>query len=271
MNKRKDLIEEYIKLISEEENLKKLQNTPFKNETFYFLFGNLLGSFEAFSIYFPSTNIEKSYWDDILESTLKSIEIIEKSNVFSLSRQAKIFREAIEEILSQIPIDGKLTERDGEKILMTVRLIQKELLEDLQNIINLYNFMYLSSIEESSKEDIIEAFNDYLNECYKSSIIMCRRVIQNELMKRGISSKRKNGNFKTIAEMIDEAKSRNIVDGKQHHNITSVRKLAGWSAHPQDDGLDDITKEDARKSLNATIQFLASLYSDENLKTLIID
>ncbi len=243
------------------------------NPYMYFEFGRSLGRLKSFSVLILAGHGKIRYSDikDIIDGIVDNLSRIEKICPEGLARQIRVLIRRIEGIFSEMKSDEILGESHALYLNEVSETLGEQISEDMKEINEKYIGIGGSSIEEDIQKDIFEAFNDYLNRCYKSAIVMCRRVIQNELMKKGISSKRKNGSPKSIKEMIEEAEKNGIIDEKLSHDLTSIRKLAAWSAHPQDEGLDNITKEDARKSLNATIKFLAELYNDKKLKKVVID
>jgi transcription elongation factor Elf1 len=102
--------------------------------------------------------------------------------------------------------------------------------------------------------DFIEASKDYNIAAYKSSVVMARRTIQKTCLNLGATKTKK------LYEQIEELK----LSGKLHTDLadlaTEIRFLGNDGAHPEDDGLDEISVEDAKEVLDFTAELLDDLY-----------
>lgn len=109
-------------------------------------------------------------------------------------------------------------------------------------------------IPEGIASDFIEASKDYNVSSYKSSVVMARRTIQKTCLNLGATKGKK------LYQQIEELK----VSGKLHPDLaslaTEIRFLGNDGAHPEDDGLDEVSKEDAKEILDLTEEFLDDLY-----------
>ena len=83
---------------------------------------------------------------------------------------------------------------------------------------------------------------------------MARRTIQKMCLNLGATKGKK------LHEQITELKSA----GKLHHDLadmaTEIRFLGNESAHPDDDGLDAVSPEDAKEILGFTAELLEDLF-----------
>ena len=82
---------------------------------------------------------------------------------------------------------------------------------------------------------------------------MCRRVVQ------GIA-KDKEILGDTNKEQIKAMRSAGLIAEPMFDAAHEIRHYGGYGAHPQDDGLDDITPAIAESLLELTNQFLQNIY-----------
>jgi hypothetical protein len=111
-----------------------------------------------------------------------------------------------------------------------------------------------SLVPEGIANDFIEASRDFNIASYKSSAVMARRTIQKMSLNLGATKTKK------LYEQIEELKQ----EGKLHPDLadiaTEIRFLGNNGAHPEDDGLDDISEEDAKEIVDFTAELLDDLY-----------
>jgi hypothetical protein len=91
-------------------------------------------------------------------------------------------------------------------------------------------------------------------EAYKATAAMCRRALQGACIDKGASPK------KRLVNQIDEV----IQTAKVHASLKewadAIRLVGNAGAHPGDDGLDNVTAEEAGDLLAFTEQFLGLTY-----------
>lgn len=111
-----------------------------------------------------------------------------------------------------------------------------------------------SRVPKGIADDFIEAARDYNIASYKSSAVMARRTIQKMCLNLGATKGEK------LHKQIDELKT----NGKLHSDLadiaTEIRFLGNDGAHPEDDGLDEVSPEDAKEILDFTAELLDDLY-----------
>ena len=111
-----------------------------------------------------------------------------------------------------------------------------------------------SRVPKGIADDFVEASKDFNIASYKSSAVMARRTIQKMSLNLGATKTKK------LYEQIDELK----ISGKLHPDLadiaTEIRFLGNDGAHPEDDGLDEISEEDAKEILDFTAELLDDLY-----------
>ena len=115
------------------------------------------------------------------------------------------------------------------------------------------------SIPDNIWDDYAEAYSSFNSQNYKSTVVMSRRVIQNASLDKGASKKDDKGNwiflknqiksgfpgaeFKYLRELADE-----------------IKYFGDYGAHPNDDGIDQVSEDDAKEILDFTSSFLEYAY-----------
>lgn len=114
-----------------------------------------------------------------------------------------------------------------------------------------------SSIPEKIREDYAEAKRCYYADAYRGMVVMCRRVIQQVVVNKisdQIVWKKK------LHEQIQELFDRRLITRSLNDALHEVRHFGNFGAHPRDDGLDDISQEDAETIRALTWDLLVDLY-----------
>jgi Domain of unknown function (DUF4145) len=109
------------------------------------------------------------------------------------------------------------------------------------------------SIPSKIRDDFAEATRTFYANAYKSCVVMCRRVVQDIAKDKNIPG---DTNKKVIKAMHDSG----LITKPMFDAAHEIRHYGGYGAHPQDDGLDDITPEIAESLLELTNQFLQNIY-----------
>ncbi|ASJ16724.1 hypothetical protein A3L04_06380 [Thermococcus chitonophagus] len=102
--------------------------------------------------------------------------------------------------------------------------------------------------------DYVEAIKAYNVGAYRASVAMARRALQQALIDKGASKK------KTLHQQIEELFERGLLDKATKSLADSVRYFGNYGAHPQDDMLAQVTKEDAKLVLDVLRKILCILY-----------
>ena len=109
-------------------------------------------------------------------------------------------------------------------------------------------------VPDGIAKDFIEAARCFNISAFKASVVISRRTIQKMCLNLGANKGEK------LYEQIDQLKQA----GKLHPDLadiaTEIRFLGNDGAHPVDDGLDEITNEDAKEILDFTAELLDDLY-----------
>ena len=82
---------------------------------------------------------------------------------------------------------------------------------------------------------------------------MCRRVMQQIASDKVVTGSR-------LMDQIDALHSSGLITKSLHEAAHEIRHFGNFGAHPRDDGLDDISGDDADVILKLTNQFLVDLY-----------
>jgi hypothetical protein len=116
-----------------------------------------------------------------------------------------------------------------------------------------------TSIPQSIWGDYLEACKCFDVEAFKSSVVMCRRTLQNVCLERGASKKDATGRYPKLRDQIKQAFPQKDYDLIQAF-ADKIKYFGDYGAHPQDDGIDNVTKEDARELLDFTYLILEIAY-----------
>ena len=109
------------------------------------------------------------------------------------------------------------------------------------------------SIPDNIWADYAEASKCFNADSYKATVIMCRRTLQNVGAKKGAVKKDAKGNRTYLMDQIKTVFPQNEY---VHKLAESIKFLGDYGAHPNDDGIDQVTKEDAETILDFTFQIL---------------
>lgn len=108
-------------------------------------------------------------------------------------------------------------------------------------------------IPKGVRDDFVEAVKCKSVNSYKATVVMCRRALQASCHQFGAEGS------KLIEQIDDLAKKGKITDalkGTAH----DIRKLGNDGAHPDEDGLGDVIKEDAEDIVEFTRQYFEHVY-----------
>jgi len=111
-----------------------------------------------------------------------------------------------------------------------------------------------SSVPENVLDDYSEAVSTFNTNAYKASVAMARRALQQALEDKGAT---KGSN---LFKQIDELKSKGLLSEPALHLAQAVRAFGNYGAHPSDDLLAQITRDDAVTALMATKKILNDIY-----------
>lgn len=90
---------------------------------------------------------------------------------------------------------------------------------------------------------------------------MCRRVLEAVACdKLGPKAKDPKGNTFKLHSLIDLLHTEGFITKDLKDSAHEIRQFGNYGAHVQDDGLDKVTRQEARDAREVTWQFLYSIY-----------
>lgn len=90
---------------------------------------------------------------------------------------------------------------------------------------------------------------------------MCRRVLEAVACdKLGPKAKDAKGSTLTLHTLIDVLHAEGFITKDLKNSAHEIRQFGNYGAHVQDDGLDKVTRQEARDAREVTWQFLYSIY-----------
>lgn len=117
------------------------------------------------------------------------------------------------------------------------------------------------SIPEGIREDFAEGARCSYVDSYKAVVVMCRRVLEAVACnKLGAKSKDAKGSTFKLYILIDLLHAEGFITKDLKDSAHEIRQFGNYGAHVQDDGLDEVTRQEARDAREVTGQFLSSIY-----------
>jgi uncharacterized protein YdhG (YjbR/CyaY superfamily) len=96
-------------------------------------------------------------------------------------------------------------------------------------------------------------------EAFKATVVMCRRMLRNVCLDRGVKKQNSKGEWISLRNQIKEAfpeKDYALV----HSFAEKIKYFGDYGAHPQDDNIDDVTREASKTVLDFSYQILEIAY-----------
>ncbi len=107
----------------------------------------------------------------------------------------------------------------------------------------------IDKLPDNIRNDYLESLEDYSNGCYTSSVIMCRRVIQQSCVEKG-------ANKENLFDQIEELK----IDDNLKKLAHKLRFWGNRGAHPDILLGEKIEEKDAKVAIDFTEKFLQYVY-----------
>ena len=101
--------------------------------------------------------------------------------------------------------------------------------------------------------DLAEAAIDLGAICFKSCVVMCRRVVQAALLEQGIADDK-------LSKMIEDAKNKQLFDESLYQTAKAIGFFGNSGAHPLDQELRKVESLEASLALQVTKRFLQAIY-----------
>ena len=109
------------------------------------------------------------------------------------------------------------------------------------------------SIPREVADDYIEAIKCLDIEADKASVIMCGRALQSSVIERGATGKR-------LMDQIDDLYANAIITRSIRDWAHELRLSRNIGAHPDKDGLKDVTSKDAKEIIEFMEEYLNYVY-----------
>jgi len=109
------------------------------------------------------------------------------------------------------------------------------------------------AIPKQIRGDFAEAKKCWYADAYKGVVVLCRRVMQQVAVDKGASGQ-------NLFDQINDMLSQGLITNSLHDAAHEVRHFGNFGAHPRDDNLDDISRDDAKVVIGIVEQFLIDLF-----------
>jgi Domain of unknown function (DUF4145) len=104
-------------------------------------------------------------------------------------------------------------------------------------------------------DSLREMVASYNAGAYRASAVMLRRSLEAACIEKGAT-----GN-NLANKIIDLGTRLGVLDAVEKAQATATRLFGNYGAHVGDDGLDDVTKKDAKRAIELGLELLKKLYS----------
>lgn len=109
------------------------------------------------------------------------------------------------------------------------------------------------SIPRQVADDYIEAIKCFDIDAWKATVAMCRRALQGSVIEKGAKKER-------LVDQIDELYDQQIITKDIKDWAHEIRLTGNIGAHPDKDGLENVTKEDAKELIDFMEEYLNYVY-----------
>lgn len=109
------------------------------------------------------------------------------------------------------------------------------------------------SIPRQVADDYVDAITCFDIGAWKASVVMCRRALQGSMIEKGAKKDK-------LWEQIDELYEQEIITKSIKDWAHEIRLTGNIGAHPDKDGLEDVTKEDAKELIDFMEEYLNYVY-----------
>ncbi len=121
---------------------------------------------------------------------------------------------------------------------------------------------YHEAIPKNVREDLAEADRCFYAQAYRAAVVMHRRAIQNTILDK-ISDKSipdETVRDKKLWEQIDALFVNGLITKDLKETAHEIRYFGNFGAHPQDDELDNTTREDVEIIDRLTFDLMRTIY-----------
>jgi hypothetical protein len=110
------------------------------------------------------------------------------------------------------------------------------------------------SVPEHIAADLAEAIRCEWIKAYKAAVTMCRRAVQAAALDKGATPSKK------LVAQIDELADKQIITASLKDMAHEVRLTGNDGAHPGEDGLNDVSPDDAKDMIQFTEELFHHVY-----------
>jgi len=115
------------------------------------------------------------------------------------------------------------------------------------------NFVTIPNAPKNVSSDVSEAQICHAVGAYKACVVMCRRAL--EQVSINISA-----NGQTLHDKIRSLQTQGIISSEIFAIFEEIRYFGNYGAHPNDDLLGDVTKDDSSSVLDVTFHIIKHIY-----------
>ncbi len=101
-------------------------------------------------------------------------------------------------------------------------------------------------------DDFEEAIACSIVEAYKAVVVMCRRGLE------GLADEL-NADGEYLSQQLEDLKDKGLIMETTYHMASGIRQFGNYGAHPQNDQLKDIDRNEAAMVLNASERLLREI------------
>ncbi len=111
------------------------------------------------------------------------------------------------------------------------------------------------AVPETVLSDILEADRAFQARCYRACVVMVRRAMERACLGAGASGR-------SLHAMLEDLNAKAVLGRKELYQGQALRLWGNHGAHPQDDGLDDVTSQQAKLVLETAAALLPAICID---------
>ena len=111
-----------------------------------------------------------------------------------------------------------------------------------------------AAVPKAIADDFAEAIRCQWILAYKATVTMCRRALQAAVLEMRASPERK------LLHQIDELATKGVITNPLKEMAHAIRLTGNVGAHPDEDGLNDVTDKDAEDMVQFTKEFFHHVY-----------
>lgn len=175
---------------------------------------------------------------------------------FTLYLKCPICKRDFQQGFKNRDYEGTVQCRNCGKTLF-VRILEGYLVQEVRPF--KFSISISSKIPKEVRSDLDEAMNCFGVDCYKASVVMCRRTLESAMDMIGIS-----GN--TLAEKLQGSFRKGLMDNATYNACSGIRLFGNYGAHPKNDLLKQVDEFEAELVLKISSRVLSEIFSNKVVK-----